>query len=352
MKKSILAFLILCTCILGFGCAVFDNDLEDGVNLPPPVINVSEFDLSIGNLKLGYNVPEMTEALKKLGQSYDSRDLKSKYSAKYKYGDFYIDVTDGYITSISFYGNSKISTEKDIHPKSTIREMIDAYGDTCAFSVDTTGNIVYSYTYLFSSDKGSTAALEFSAKDEKIYRINLKLIDEATKEKFLSNMIVLGEDEINTTAYEEKTLKEYLLRVKPLFEKLNSQWKMTPNFNTPTDNPAFRKALIAHVQNGLEIAKYDIVLLENLQTSLKSMNPPPSANEFLRNESRILEIFQDTYKLLENRLDDIKNKERDLDYILQTLKQGNAAINKRESLEKLVENRHSYFQKFGIPVYE
>lgn len=205
--------------------------------------------------------------------------------------------------------------------------------------------------YLVTSKQNHTAVLDFLTKDEKVYGIEIELIDDNKKQELLAKTAKLDEAKINTIAREEELYKDYILRVKPLFDEMHTKWRIPPEFNEPTDKPTFQEDLKKHIKSAQEIMKYDISLYEELYQSLESMNPPPSASEFLSNEKRILEFYRDNYKLTEKHLENL-SKEGFLGHALDSLSIGLSAKRQNEEMDELKEKRSKYFQKAGIYAHD
>lgn len=177
-----------------------DKKTEEPKNPPSKELG---FNLSVGNLKLGFNVDDIKTACPD-----KNFILKTSENKKiYKFDDMEVTLSDGIIKGIVTY-TDKVATEKGIRQGSNIEEVFSKYGGTCA-PINYDGLILLEY--IFSSHGNMTAVMRFAMKGSVVEYISLRLVDENEKNNLLSQVRNYKQElemEKQRKLDEEKRLKE------------------------------------------------------------------------------------------------------------------------------------------------
>ena len=161
----------------------------------------SEFDLSLGDLKLGMTI----EQLQKIkGKDKSIENFPDSQYPYHMYDNMSVLVGNDLIFGIIGYADrSEIKTEKNIHFGSTIDEVFAAYGRDCVFteSGDDMGNDTYEY--IFKSKSGNNFAnLVFHISDDTVKSIDLNLIPKDTYENLSAKVTPFNENVVRVADFD------------------------------------------------------------------------------------------------------------------------------------------------------
>ena len=154
------------------------KDLSQKVSPYAEHVLTRDFDLSVGNVKLGNTIYEV----KNLCGNNAQEILGENGKFDLKYPDMKISFENDVVVGIVTY-TGNVETEKNIRQGSNIDEIFAAYGDTCAVSNYDGLTLT---EYLFDSSNGRTAVMRFALNNSGIADyISLRLIDEGEKQNLL-----------------------------------------------------------------------------------------------------------------------------------------------------------------------
>lgn len=171
-----------------------------------PEINPSEFNLSLGGLKIGDTVEQMHKLLGQENKITDSQTLGHNH---YEYKDIVVTVKDDtFITGLVSY-TDKVQTEKGLRQGSTLKDVLSTYGRSCALS-EYDGTALYEYPVESSSGKG--AVIRFAVKNNIVDYISLRLVDDAEKNNLMSNLRTVDDNSqsVQTSSDEEAARQTFL----------------------------------------------------------------------------------------------------------------------------------------------
>ncbi len=155
------------------------KDLSAKVKTFKDHVLVRDFNLSLGNIKLGNTVEEV----KNVYGDNKKETLGSDGRMDFEYPDIKFTFNDDVVTTIIAHGGN-IEAGGNIRKGSTIDEVFAAYGDTCAVS---TYNSLTLMEYLYESSNGRTAVMRFAMNGSNVVDyMSLRLVDENDKKNIVS----------------------------------------------------------------------------------------------------------------------------------------------------------------------
>ena len=167
-----------------------------------PPVNSNEFNLSLGNLKLGDSIDQMHKILGAENKISDSQTAGHKH---YEYKDVVVTIKDdSFIEGLVTY-TDEVKTEKGLKQGSSLKEVLSSYGRECVLS-EYDGTKLYEYP--FESAKGNCAVLRFAIKNNIVDYISLRLVDNAEKNKLLSNVKTVNDSTESRSANDMETAKQ------------------------------------------------------------------------------------------------------------------------------------------------
>ena len=147
-----------------------------------PPFNANEFNLSLGDLKLGNSVDQMHKVLGAESKISNSQTAGHK---NYEYKDVVVTIKDdSFIDGLVSY-TDKVKTEKGLKQGSSLKEVLSTYGRECVLSEYDDTKL---YEYPFETAKGNCAVLRFAIKNNIVDYTSLRLVDNDEKNKLLSNV--------------------------------------------------------------------------------------------------------------------------------------------------------------------
>ena len=171
-----------------------------------PEINPSEFNLSLGGLKIGDTVEQMHKIL---GQENKITDSQTPGHKHYEYKDIVVTVKDDTFVSGLVSYTDKVQTEKALRQGSALKDVLATYGRSCVLS-EYDGTSLYEYP--FESAGSKVAVMRFAVKSNFVDYISLRLVDDAEKNNLMSNVRTVDDNSQSVHASsDEETARQTFL---------------------------------------------------------------------------------------------------------------------------------------------
>lgn len=132
---------------------------------------VSDTDLSLGGVALGYSVNQMHDILGKETRIDDKGTYKF-----YNYNDIQVGIKNDKVDAL-VSNNSVVKTKRGICQGSTLQEILDKYGDNY-YKTDYNDLILYEYTFVTDNGKNGILRFAINKSNNQVNYISIRIPDE------------------------------------------------------------------------------------------------------------------------------------------------------------------------------